>query len=191
VATYDNSYLNLSIDIPPNWTVVSWKHKRLHRSQHGEYQFRDDELPREVGRCKVLFTAYLYEPGSDVYLDAEIELRIYREAAGYDMRASLQETHRHLIPMYESNGMSSAVTGEGRWTIDGTDLGYVDKELTSHRGRHRYRILYRRLDSTLWFYGKIAGHNDRAFAEAIEVVEGLDWRGGRSELDDAADRPRD
>jgi hypothetical protein len=173
--TYVNSYLGLSISIPPEWEVISWRHTKLHVSRHREFQFRDDDLPRKVDRCKVLFNASLYTPGSDIHLEAEIESAIYRLKPGAELRASLLENHERLVPMYESSGMKTAVTGEGSWTIGGIDFGYVDEELRSRSADSRYRFLYRRIDKALWFYAKIAGHKEWAFAEALNVVQGLNW----------------
>ena len=102
---YANSYLGFSIAIPSDWKVLSWRHTRLDASRHCEYQFRDDDLPREVDRFKVLINASLYTPGSDIELDAEIELAIYRLTPGDELRASLLENHKCLIPMYESSGI--------------------------------------------------------------------------------------
>jgi hypothetical protein len=174
---YANSYLGLSIEIPSDWKVLSWRYTKLDASLHCEYQFRDDDLPRKVDRCKVLFNASLYTPGSDIELDAEIEPAIYRLTPGDELQASLLENHERLIPMYESSGMKSAVTGEGCWTIGGVDFGYVDEELTSRSGHSRYRLLFRRIDEALWFYAKIVGHKEWAFAEAVKVVQGLNWSG--------------
>jgi hypothetical protein len=179
VLTYVNSYLGLSIEIPSDWKVVSRKHSKLDPSRHREYQFRDDDLPREVDRCKVLFNASLYTPGSDINLDAEIELSIYYLSANDNLRTSLVENLRRLIPYYESYGITNAITGEGRWVIDGVDFGYVDEESTSRNGHHRYRFLYRHIEGGLWFYGKIAGHKDWAFADSIKIVEGLRCDGTR------------
>jgi hypothetical protein len=188
---YTNSYLRLSIAIPFGWRVISWRHTKLDASRHREFQFQDDDLPAKVGRCKVLFNASLYTPGSDVELNAEIEPAVYRLRPGDELRTSLLENHERLIPMYDSYGMKSAVTGEGSWTTGGVTFGFVDEELISRSGHSRYRFLYRRIEEALWFCAKIAGHKEWAFTEAVKVVQELNWQGSDGEPGAATDRPRD
>jgi len=71
------------------------------------------------------------------------------------------------------SGIETSIVGEGVWPIANVEFNYVDERSESRRGQHWYRFFFRRVDATLWLYGKVAGHSQEAYAEALEIVNGL------------------
>lgn len=172
--TYENTYFRLRLDVPDAWKLTSWQHTKIARSWKHLYQTRDDDLPKTGERAsKFLFTAVLHPPESEAMVDADIELSVFRLLPGADMRASLVENFERQRAYYESNGIVTSIVKEGARTIGGMDFTYVDQESKTRSGLSRYRFFFRRHDETLWLYGKIAGHKQQPYHEALEILEGL------------------
>jgi hypothetical protein len=191
--TYENAYYGLRIDFPDKWNLVSWKHAKIGRSSRSAFQTRDDDLPSK-GLCasKILFTACLYSPESQVLVDADIEFSVFRLAEGEDMRQTLLENHERQHASYEADGIATSITKEGTWRISGIDFGYVDDESKTPSAHSQYRFLFRRVDEVFWLYCKIAGHKEWAFNEAIKIMEAMQCNmGGSAESDAVADWPRE
>lgn len=177
--TYENSYFRLRLDLPDTWELTSWQHAKIVRSWQSAYQTKDDDLPMKGNRAsKFLFTATVHPPESDARVDADIELSVMRLSPGEDMRTSLVENFERQRAYYESNGIITAITMEGVWTVGSIEFTYVDQESKTRSGHSQYRFFFAPHHERFWLYGKIAGHKRRAYEEALEIVEGLKSTGG-------------
>lgn len=177
--TYESHYFHLRIDFPDTWTLTSWQHVKIGRTWRSAYQTSDDDLPeKRPDATKFLFTAALHPPDSQALVHADVEVSVFRLAPDDDMRTSLVENLERLSEHYHRSGISASLTGEGVWTIGGVDFTYVDQELKSGT-TNWYRFYFRPLHENLWLYGKIAGHQRRAYyEEALAIAAGMTFTGG-------------
>lgn len=173
---YENADFGIQIEFPEKWKLVSWKHGSVGRSSRSAYQSRDDELPTKGPQAsRFLFTACLHPPESEAMVEADIEFSVFRLAEGEDLRQTLLQNCQRRSAQYQSGGIASSIFTEGTWTLGNVDFGYVDEHSKREGGQSRYRFFFRRMEGILWFYGKIAGHRDAAFAEALQIVEALKY----------------
>jgi hypothetical protein len=172
--TYENRYFHIRLDFPDTWKLTSWRHTKIARSSQSAYQARDDDLPKKR-KCasKFLFTAALHPAQSEALVDADVELSVYLLSPGEDMRTTLVENFERECAYYESNGIATSITREGVWTLGSLDFTYVDQESKTRAGRSQYRFFFRPLHEAFWLYGKIAGHKQKAYKDALKIVEGL------------------
>lgn len=173
--TYENLHFGVRLDFPDTWKLVSWKHSKLGRSSRSAFQTSDGDLPSKGPYAsKFLFIARLFSPGSEALVDADIEVSVSRLPAGQEMRQILLDNLERERAYYHSNGIATSIAKDGTWTIGGTDFGYVDAESISRSGKNRYRFFFRRVEGLYWLSGKIAGHDERKYAEAIRIVEAME-----------------
>jgi hypothetical protein len=173
--TYENAYFGLRIDVPERWRLVNWKHAKIKRTWRDLYQMSDDALPTDgPSASKFLFTATLYRPESEVTVDAEIDIAVFRSQIGEDLRQSLLQNFERMRPYYERNGITSSITDEGTWRISGIDFGFVDQESKSSVAISRYRFFFRRVSEGYALQGRVAGHNAGAFAEGVRIVQAME-----------------
>jgi|SRR5262245_1686565 len=175
--TYENAHFGLRLDIPDHWLLVSWRHSVLCRPGQSAYQTRDDELPASGPRTSMfLFTASLKSAESEVAVDAEIELSVFRVQAGTDFRAGLIKNIE--LRCRRDRGSSTSITGQGTWPVGGVDFGFADEEYRNLGRVSRYRYYFRPIDDVYWLYGKIAGHTKPAYEEAIGIVGAMKCQPG-------------
>lgn len=181
MASYENSFLDLRIEFPPTWNLVSWKNSRINRNRRRLYQMKDNDLPSKSARScqtsKFLFTAELPAAESPAMVDADIEISVFRLTPDEDLGESMRENFRRDNAYRERNGIVGIERSEGHWKINGVDFRYHNVELNGGDRESHYRFFFCRIDDVHWLYGKIAAHKEGAFEEALSIVAEMNWRG--------------
>ncbi|MBM4075160.1 MAG: hypothetical protein FJ267_05905 [Planctomycetes bacterium] len=185
MAIYENAYFRFRLDFPETRKLTSWRHGTISDSLRSVFQRKDDDLPiEETCQSKFLLTAVTNKSGSEVVIDSDVELSVFRLKGNEKFRSTLISNFEQQRGHYAANGIAQLITSEGRWSLGGIDFTYIDKESKSRSGHSRYRFFFRQFDDVFWLYGKIVGHNEQAFYDAIAIVEQL------QPFADATDIPR-
>ena len=115
MTTYENSYLGVSLKVPDDWLLTTWRDSTIAPAWRKAYQLGDDDVPRDgdPAASKFLFTAVRHLPGSDIRVLADIELSVCLLPQTLGLRDQLLANFRRQQAHYADSGIISTITGEG------------------------------------------------------------------------------
>jgi hypothetical protein len=175
---YENNYFGMRLQIPDPWKLTCAKtSKKIAKAKRTIFQRRDDEFP-EPGdyTSKCLFVASRPDPESPAMVEGDIEVLVFRRPPDHDMGKQIAESFAGQQEYYRSNGLELTQSEERAWRVADRDFRAIDRESKSKGKLSCYRFFFLRFEEELWLYGKIAGHKEGVFAEALQIAQSLELR---------------